>query len=79
MLVPRVPHPFDDDAQRTRRVEQHLAGSRRWHLVFFCGWLVLAVFGLLALAGYPGAGVVLVPIGGGMVLGGAVQLLVDRV
>jgi hypothetical protein len=46
--------------------------------VFFGGWLVLGSFGLLALVGYPGAGLVLVPIGVGMVVGGAVQMFLDR-
>ena len=78
MVVPHVPNPFDDDAQRSQRVEQHLDDSRRWRLVFFGGWLVLGIFGLLALLGYPGAGLVLVPIGAGMILGGAVQMFLDR-
>ena len=78
MFVPRVPNPFDDDAQRTQRLGQHLDDSRRWRLVFVLGWLVLGVFGLLALLGYPGAGVVLVPIGVGMIVGGGIQLVLDR-
>ena len=78
MFVPQVPNPFDDDAQRTERLEQQLETSRRWRLVFFVGWLVLGVFGLLALLGYPGVGLVLVPIGAGMVIGGGIQLVLDR-
>jgi|GraSoiStandDraft_28_1057319.scaffolds.fasta_scaffold1032064_1 type IV secretory pathway TrbF-like protein len=78
MFVPRVPNPFDDDAQRTERLGQNLDDSRRWRLVFFGGWLVLGVFGLLVLLGYPGSGVVLVPIGVGMIIGGGIQLVLDR-
>ena len=78
MFVPRVPNPFDDDAQRTERLGRQLDASRRWRLVFCVGWLVLGVWGLLALLGYPGAGLVLVPVGAGMIIGGGIQLVLDR-
>ena len=46
--------------------------------MFVGGWLVLAIFGVLATMGLPGNGLVLVPIGIGMILGSGIQLLVDR-
>jgi len=78
MFMPRLPNPFDDEMQRAQRVDQNLDTSRFTGIVFFGGWLVVAVFGALALVGYPGTGLVLVPIGVGMIIGGGVQLLLDR-
>ena len=79
MIVPQVPNPFDDDAQRLERVEAHLAVARRpWLAVFIGGGLVLGVWLALALAGWPGTGVVLVPIGLGMLLGAGIQLILAR-
>jgi hypothetical protein len=76
---PQIPHPADEDQQRLKRLDALVdASHRRWLLVFLGGWLVLAAWLPLAVAGWPGAGVVFVPIGLGMVIGAGVQLLVDR-
>ena len=79
MFPARVPNPFDDDAQRTQRLEAHTdVSSRRGLLVFIGGWIVLVAFGLLALMGLPGTGVVLVPIGLIMILGSGIELVARR-
>ena len=78
MVVPRVPNPFDDDAQRTARLEAHVEGRTRWVIVVLAGLVVLGAWGVLSLAGQPGSGLVLVPIGLGMLIGGGIQLLVTR-
>jgi hypothetical protein len=39
----------------------------------------LAAFGLLIILGWPGAGIVLVPIGLCMILGSGIQLLMNRI
>ncbi len=77
-VPPLLPLPRDD-AERWRRVERADFGEKRyWYIVFIGGWLVLAAFGVLAVMGLPGSGLVLVPIGLGMILGSAIELLVDR-
>ena len=76
--LPVMP-PARDEAERWRRLEaQDFEKTHYWHLVFVGGWLVLAVFGVLTAMGLPGSGLVLVPIGIGMILGSGIQLLVDR-
>ena len=76
--LPVMP-PARDEAERWRRLEgQDFEKTHYWHFVFVGGWLVLAVFGVLAAMGLPGSGLVLVPIGIGMILGSGIQLLVDR-
>jgi len=47
-------------------------------LVFAGGWLALVLFGILAVLGLAGSGLLLVPIGVGMIIGSGIQLLVDR-
>jgi hypothetical protein len=47
--------------------------------VFLVGWLVLAAFGILVMLGWPGAGLILVPIGLCMVFGSGIQLLLSRI
>ncbi len=80
MFVPRVPNPYDDDAQRTKRIEAQLeTGSRFSVIVFVGGWLVIGTFVALAFMGLPGAGLVLVPIGVVMIVGSGIQLLINRV
>ena len=76
--LPVMP-PARDEAERWRCLEgQDFEKTHYWHLVFVGGWLVLAVFGVLTAMGLPGSGLVLVPIGIGMILGSGIQLLVDR-
>jgi hypothetical protein len=78
--TPVVPNPYDDDAQRAERLNAQVdADARRTALVFVGGLIVLVAFGLLLLVGLPGAGLVLVPIGLGMLVGSGIELLVGRV
>lgn len=75
MLPPRLPNRYDDDEQRLRRLEAQEAGDRRRLLALFIGgWLVLAALLPFTLAGWGGVGVLLVPIGLGIVLGAGIQL-----
>ena len=79
MPMPPVMPPTSDEAERWRRIEAaDFSKTRYWHVVFVGGWLVLPLFGILAVLGFPGAGLVLVPIGVGMIIGSGIQLLVDR-
>jgi hypothetical protein len=71
---PQVPNPFDDDAQRMSRLESHVAtSSRRRKWVLIGGVVVLAAWGALAVAGLPGTGLALVPIGAFMILGSLLE------
>jgi hypothetical protein len=75
----RVPNPFDDDAQREQRVDAQLPiGSRRAALIVGGGCAALIGFFAAWLAGYPGVGAVLVPIGLVMVLLGGIELFLGR-
>jgi hypothetical protein len=49
-----------------------------WKWIFGCGWLVLIAFFVLWKLGWPGTGVILVPIGMFMLVGGGIQLLLNR-
>lgn len=76
--LPVMP-PARDEEERWRRVEgMDFEKTRYWYVVFVGGWLVLTLFGVLAMMGLPGSGLALVPIGIGMIIGSGVQLLVDR-
>jgi hypothetical protein len=73
--------PFQpqDEAARQRQLDARDFGqSRYWRWVFVVGWLSLAAFAILAVKGLPGAGVILVPIGLGMIIGSGIQLLLER-
>jgi hypothetical protein len=75
VTIPRIPNPFDDDAQRLSRLEAQLDTSkrrRRWVLV--AGVITLIVWAVLAKVGLPGTGLVLVPIGILMILGSVLEL-----
>ena len=73
-------NPLDTDDYRVRRLDARDFGrSRRWVIVACGGAGVLIVFGCLAALGLPGTGLVLVPVGLGMLLGGGIQLLLDRI
>jgi hypothetical protein len=77
--VPPVRNPFDDDAQRLTRAEANVdTSSRYWRWVLIAGGVLLLVWAALAMAGLPGTGVFLVPIGVFMILGSAIQLLTNR-
>ncbi|MBV8718023.1 MAG: hypothetical protein JO020_32765 [Chloroflexi bacterium] len=74
-----VPNPFDDDAKREARMEANLPTTSRRALAIVIGGVVaLIAFGILALIGYPGAGVALVPLGALLLLGGGIELLLSR-
>ena len=76
---PLFPNAYDDDERRRQRLEARMdTPSRRSVIVFAGGLLALIVFGVLAFAGLPGSGVVLVPIGLGMMLGAGIELAVGR-
>jgi hypothetical protein len=79
VFMPRVPNPYDDEAQRAKRLEAQSEESplRSWTL-FIGGWVALVAFGVLMLVGLPGAGLILVPIGIGLILGGGIPLFLDR-
>ena len=79
MFLPGLPNDSEDEMARERRLESRdFRKSRYWRWVFVGGWVVLAAFGILALVGLPGTGVVLVPVGMFMILGSGIQLLLDR-
>ena len=79
MFLPGLPNDSEDEMARERRLESRdFRKSRYWRWVFVGGWVVLAAFGILALVGLPGRGVVLVPVGMFMILGSGIQLLLDR-
>jgi hypothetical protein len=79
-MLARVPNPYDDEDRRRERVEAQLeqTTSRRSLVIFVGGWIILGVFGLLVWSGLPGSGVLLVPIGLGMILGGGLELVLGH-
>src|SRR4051812_42744207 len=80
MPPPSVPNPFDDDASRLQRAEANVEqGNLIWKLVFVGGLGLLGLWVVLAMMGIGGWGVLLAPIGLGMVIGAGVQLFIDRI
>ena len=80
MPPPRVPNPFEDDSHRLQRLMgDDNRGKRIWRLVFVAGWVVLAVWAVLAFVGQGDFGVILAPIGMGMLIGSGIQLFIDRI
>jgi hypothetical protein len=52
VFMPHVPNQYDDDAQRTQRLEAQPEESLRHSLILLtCGLLSLVVFGVLAVLG----------------------------
>src|SRR5260370_33771528 len=79
VFLPGQDNPLDQESDRTRRLEARDFGpSRKWVLIFGIGVVVLVAWGVLAVLGLPGAGVVLDPIGLGVVLGGGHPMLLAR-
>jgi hypothetical protein len=79
MIPAQVPHPFEDDAERQKRLEPQLPLSTpRAALIVGGGCAALIVFAVAWHAGYPGAGAVLVPFGLLLVLLGGIELLLSR-
>ena len=80
MPPPRITGPYDDDAERSSRVEAGMGdGLRRSAIIVSGGCLALLLFGILAMFGLPGWGLILVPIGLGMILGGGIELFLGRI
>jgi small-conductance mechanosensitive channel len=77
---PRVPNPFEDDSHRLQRLMGNDdTGKRIWRYVFIGGWLVLALWAVLAFLGLPDFGLVLAPLGLAMLIGSGIQLFIDRI
>jgi len=73
---PQIPNRYDDDAQRLKRLEaQEQQTRRRTLLLILGGVLILIALIPLWLLGWSGAGLMLVPIGLGVVLLAGLQLL----
>ena len=69
-----------DDSSRMRRlIDEDDSDSPFWRWIFVAGWLLLAAFGILAFTGWPGAGLILVPMGLGLIIPGGIQLLLNRI
>jgi hypothetical protein len=74
-----MPNRYDDDEQRLRRLEaQEQTSRRRSLLLALCGMLTLAALVPLAGLGWSGAGLMLAPIGIGLILVAGIQLLLAR-
>ena len=70
----------DQSNERARQVMDDWDGdSPFWKWIFAAGWVVLVAFLVLWRLGWPGTGLVLVPIGMLLVLGGGIQLLLNRI
>jgi hypothetical protein len=79
MFMPRVPNPYDDEAQKAARLEAQPEESPRRSLILVVGGaLALAAFGVLILMGLPGAGLILVPIGIGLIIGGGIPFVINH-
>jgi len=69
MFAPGLPNPLENEDEKVRRLESRdFRPSRYWRGVFIAGFVVLLAFAILAFKGLPGSGVILVPIGLGMVI-----------
>ena len=75
----KMSNPYDDDAQSLAQIEARLdTQPRRSALLIVGGLAAIALFAALALAGLPGSGLILVPIGIGMILGGGIEWVLGR-
>jgi len=69
----------ESEAEREQRIEAQLGtNTLRSRLIVVGGIVALIAFAVCAATGFPGAGVILVPIGMGMLLGGGIELLLAR-
>jgi len=79
MFLPGLPNDAEDEMARERRLEaRDFRSARQWRWIFAGGWVVLAAWGVCVLAGWPGTGLILVPVGIFMILGSGIQLLLER-
>lgn len=77
--TPIIPNRYDDDAQRLRRLEAQADGARRRSVLALLGGIVvLAALIPLDVLGWGGAGLLLAPLGLGLLLGAGLQLLLAR-
>lgn len=68
-----------DERQRQEIVARNVRGNqRRARLLVACGVLLLLCMLPAILAGLPGLGLILVPTGLFMIIGGSIQLLFER-
>jgi hypothetical protein len=77
--LPRGRPAADDSARMRRLIDEDDRDSPFWKWIFVAGWLVVAAFGILTAMGWPGTGLILVPIGLGMIIPGGIQLLLNRI
>ncbi len=73
--------PFlpEDEAERQRRLDaQDFATASRSRWILLGGLVALALFVVLAIDGLPGTGVVVVPLGMGMIIGGGIEPLFNH-
>lgn len=76
MVFPQIPNRYDTDEQRLKRLEAQEATSRRTALAQLIGGVLLIVVTLiLTRVGWGGAGLILVPIGLGLIIAGGIQVL----
>lgn len=77
MVFPQIPNRYDTDEQRLKRLEAQEAASRRRALAQLVGGaMMIAATFVLARFGWGGAGLLLVPIGLGLIIAGGVQVFV---
>jgi hypothetical protein len=73
------PFQAQDDDERQRRLDaQDFSDTRYWRRVVIGGVVALVAWVVLAFEGWPGTGVILVPIALGTIIFGGIQLLVNR-
>jgi hypothetical protein len=80
-LNPLQSGPFDQDdsARMQRLIDEDDSDSPFWKWIIVVGWVALAAFAILSYAGWPGSGLLLVPIGLALILAGGIQLLLNRI
>ncbi|HEY8601016.1 MAG TPA: hypothetical protein VIL85_21455 [Thermomicrobiales bacterium] len=78
-ILPQLPNRYDDDEQRLRRLEALDDDTpRRSVIILVVGLSLLGAELLLGRIGWGGAGLILVPLGLGLALVGAIQLTLGR-
>jgi hypothetical protein len=69
----------DDSARMQQLIDEDDSDSPFWKWIFVVGWLMLATFLVLAVAGWPGTGLILVPVGIGTIIASGIRLLLGRI
>lgn len=78
-VFPQIPNRYDDDEQRLKRLEAlDDDAPRRPLLIPVAGLLLLGAELLLSRIGWSGAGLIVVPLGLGLLLVGVIQLALAR-